>query len=282
MDVDRLVLASAAGGAPATSAGAVGEAGEPVAAAPKVRVDRSGATSFDLTVSGADDPFWLVLGQSSSAGWTGTYERTGSGTSHALGRSQIVDGYANGWRLPATSGTYTVHLRWTPQRRVLLGLWLSLLGALGCLAIVLVSLVRRRVVDRGPTAPAPLTLRPWWATGAPAGALDTVLASIAVGLAAGLTVHPLLGLAAAAVTAAALQLPGGRLVGLGAPAMLLAAAAFTIERQWRDRYPPDFGWADFFGPANQLAWAALWLLVIALVTSRLRRREAGGGASPPQ
>jgi hypothetical protein len=189
-----------------------------------------------------------------------------------------VDGYANGWRLGGSTGTYTVHLRWTPQRRVWLALWLSLAGVILCLGIVLASIVRRRRsgdADPDSSVPDPVLPPRWWATGPPPSVIRTGVAATGIALAAGIVVHPLFGLAAGIVALGSLRLPYGRAVGLGAPAFVLAAMGFTIEVQRRHGYPPDFGWADFFHPAHYLAWAALWCAVVALVTDRLRRGRAG-------
>lgn len=257
-DLDRLVLSSGTPAAATTM---------PTAAPPKVEVLSSGHTSFDLRITGTAAPSWLVLGQSNSKGWHATVEGGGD-----LGAPQIVDGYANGWRLATRDGGYLVHLRWTPQRGVWLALWLSLAGAVLCLAIALAGLRRRRgSPEAEPVAAEPYLRSPWWATGDPAGMAPTVVAALAVGVGAGLVVHPLFGVVAAVLTVAALRLPRGRAIGAAGPALVVAAAGFTIVKQWRNGYPPDFGWADFFRPAHYLAWGALWLVVVALLTDRLRR-----------
>src|SRR5690606_37848629 len=54
-DLDQLLLSS-------------GEAPDAVAP-PTVEVVSEGRTSYELRVTGADEPFWLVLGQSNSKGW---------------------------------------------------------------------------------------------------------------------------------------------------------------------------------------------------------------------
>jgi hypothetical protein len=171
--------------------------------------------------------------------------------------------------LDAKDGAYVVHLRWTPQRQVLVAVWLSLLGAVLCLGIALAGL-RRRGGDVV-LAPEPSLRSPWWATGPPLALLPTAATAVFTGLAAAVVVHPLFGLGIAVATVAALRLPRGRVVGLGGPVLVGAAAAFTVVKQWRNGYPPDFGWADFFRPAHYLAWGALWLLAVALLTDALRR-----------
>ncbi len=44
----------------------------------------------------------------------------------SVGASQVVNGYANGFLVrPDHTGTLTVHLDWTPQKLVLIGLAIS-------------------------------------------------------------------------------------------------------------------------------------------------------------
>ena len=93
VQLDRVVLASAAGGQPlAVAGGRVTGLGSTPLPTPSITVVRNGATRVRVHVSGADNPFWLVLGQSQSDGWKATVVHTGS-----LGPSRLVDGYANGW-----------------------------------------------------------------------------------------------------------------------------------------------------------------------------------------
>ena len=89
-------------------------------------------------VEGADEPFWLVLGQSENAGWHATTDGA------TLGDRTLVDGYANGWLVDPTQESFDVVLEWTPQERVWASLWVSLAGVLACLAIVAVTWWRRR------------------------------------------------------------------------------------------------------------------------------------------
>src|SRR4029077_11637337 len=94
VQLDRLVLASDAGGAPlAVAEGRVAGLPATPAPAPKVEVTHDGRTRMRVHVDGANEPFWLVLVQSDNAGWRAT---TDGGT---LGDRTLVDGFANGWRI---------------------------------------------------------------------------------------------------------------------------------------------------------------------------------------
>jgi hypothetical protein len=94
-----------------------------------------------------------------------------------------------------------------------------------------------------------------------------------MGIAVGVVVHPLLGLAAMGITVAALRARRGRAVGAIAIVLLLAAGIFTAVIRWTKDLKADFGWTDFFHPAHILAWSALALVAILLVVDRERPRD---------
>ncbi len=144
--LDRLVLASAAGGAALETASEL-SGGEPPPA-PRVEVTKNGRTSLRVHVDGATAPFWLVLGQSQSKGWKATVV-----DGEALGGSRLVDGYANGWFVRPARPSFDVVLDWTPQRGVAISLLVSVVVALGCVAIVIVTWWRRRGMLALVTAP---------------------------------------------------------------------------------------------------------------------------------
>jgi arabinofuranan 3-O-arabinosyltransferase len=135
LDVDALSLGSAAGGTPEalTPTGLLpAPPAHPTAPVTVVHQDR---TSMTVEVHGDGQPTWLVLGQSQSSGWKAF---TSSGTD--LGTSTLIDGYANGWYLPAalTRGTATFTLTWTPQRVVNVALVVS--GVTLVVSVVLIAL----------------------------------------------------------------------------------------------------------------------------------------------
>ena len=253
-DLDRLVLSSEQPGAVLP-----GDTG-------RVEVLDHGPVSYDLRVTG-DGPTWVVLGQSLSPGWKATLD------GEDLGEPVLVDGFANGWLV---EGPGIVQLRWTPQRIVWGGLGISAFGLLLCLGVLLGALWSkdRRIGGLLTTnvAPGPLLrLRPLEAGPAPSLGRSLLLAA-AVGVAAGLAVHPLVGVVVAVVAAVGLRAPFGRAVGLAAPALVALAGLYTAVKQLRNDYPADFGWTDFFHPAHYLAWTGLALLVTLLVVDRERRR----------
>lgn len=256
-DLDRLVLDSAADG---VAAQAGPRDTEPVAdRGSRVRTLSQGRTSFDLRVTG-DEPVWLVLGQSLSPGWHAT------AAGHDLGAPVLVDGYANGWLVdPGPDGRVDVALRWEPQRIVWAGMGLSVAGTLLCLAILLAGALRRRRPEVIALAPSPVFRERPFDTGPPVGWPRAAVLAAATGVAVGLVVHPLLGLAAVAVALAALRLPKARVVGLAGPALLALAGLFTAAKTARNHLQADFGWTDFFRPAHVLAWAALALLALLLL-----------------
>ena len=135
LDVDALSLGSAAGGTPEalTPTGLLpAPPAHPTAPVTVVHQDR---TSMTVEVHGDGQPTWLVLGQSQSRGWKAF---TSGGTD--LGSSTLIDGYANGWYLPAalTRGTSTFTLTWTPQRVVNVALIVS--GVTLVVSVVLIAL----------------------------------------------------------------------------------------------------------------------------------------------
>ncbi len=148
-NIDRLVLDSAPGGGPENEAGYGRLAPVASGAAPTLRVLGSSPTSYRLEVSSASQPFWLVLGESISKGWTATVQGGPS-----LGAPTLIDGFGNGWMVSprslsgASKGTMVIDLTWTPQTRVWWALVISAGALLACLAIL--AWPRTRELVTGP------------------------------------------------------------------------------------------------------------------------------------
>ena len=81
----------------------------------------NGATRMRVHVTGADAPFWLVLGESHSRRMEGDGRAAGARSAP----SHLVDGYANGWLVRPEPRAFDVVLEWTPQRQVWAAIWAS-------------------------------------------------------------------------------------------------------------------------------------------------------------
>ena len=236
---------------------------EPPPPMPSVEVLSHDDTSYSLRVPALDNDAWLVLGQSHNDGWSASVDGVD------LGDPVLIDGFANGWRLPA-GDERSVDLRWTPQRLVDWALWTSLLAVAVVVWLALrgsvrpdVSVARRR---DGPELPV----------------LDPIVGFSTSGRrpSAG-SARLIVGGAVSALGFALLNLPQWHLaaVGVGAivavgvwrprwwnrpalySALLLGIAALSIMvDQRRFRYPPDFVWPQQFEGVHVLAVLALVLL----------------------
>jgi arabinofuranan 3-O-arabinosyltransferase len=95
--------------------------------------------SYRVTVKDATGPVYLTIGQNDSSKWFAAVD------GQSLGTPLLLDGYSAGWRMDR-KGTYTVSVRYLPQRRYDLALLLSVLAVLAALAILAVDHRRKRRV----------------------------------------------------------------------------------------------------------------------------------------
>jgi arabinofuranan 3-O-arabinosyltransferase len=236
-----------------------------------VELTRDDPRARDLTVAACPDGCWLVFGEGFNTAW----EATADG--ERLGDPQLIDGGFNGWWLAPGDGPTDVQIRWTAQRPVTIGLWVSALTALGCIVLVAltIGLPRRRVQPDRPRPLAGADRRPAYSL---AGAAGFVVASA-------LLIAPVWGVAAALVLVVDALF---RRLGRRVPAMLAAnpagwigvaaAAAIAllvvgIERA--DAPVPNAGWTESFDRLNGLAvFAVLCIAVGALRATSARRGEA--------
>jgi hypothetical protein len=251
-DIDRLVLRTAA----------FDSVPPPTRAAPAVRIDSKGTTSVKATVESDGEPFWLVLDQSINDGW---HLQIGDA---AVDGPHPVDSFANGWLVtPDHAGTLMVHVRWTPQRGVVVALVVSSLAVLACLALA----VRRpwRSIERGPDQP-----RLAWPVERNAGdAPRPGRASVVVALIAGaLFVHPLMGVAMGALFALRRRWPAaGGVMLLAVPAAIALAALQVLVYQTHYRFEPAGRWPEHFAFAHVAALSAV--IVLGLLATPRGRRE---------
>jgi arabinofuranan 3-O-arabinosyltransferase len=259
IDVDRVVLSSDASGQatpPAVLGAPLDESGA------TVRVVDSSPAALDLSVRTDGRPFWLVLGQSADDGWEASVS-TG-----AVGRRQVVNGFANGWLVtPSGAGTMDISLQWSPQRFVWFGFAVSIVAIVACLALVVVGWRRR---NREPADGPPDTLADTPMLRSPFAYLGTtpsagVLAALVVGagVATALFSRPWIGVVVGVACVVAARVARARiLLTAGAP-LALALARIT----------------EF----DDLAWLAVALLAADLATGWVRERRrprTSEGSSP--
>ena len=284
-DVDMVTFSSAAGGAagPDTLVDPPGPGPEP----PATVVERTGRLDWRAEVTGATEPYWVVLGQSNGPGWRAT---TSNGVD--LGSSTLINGYANGWRIdPGELGAdVTVDITWTPQRFVWIGLGASAIGVLICLVLAL-----RRPRSRSPVTSAavgsvsdtPLPMRPvpvgpghvdgpvW----PPSRALLLAAATGAVAFVAG---GPQIGVLVAVAVAVGLAVPRGQVLARAGSVVLLGAAAgYIVVQQYRNDFQVDFNWVEWFERSHLWGVGATLLLAAAVVVDGLRARSSRRSGTGP-
>ncbi len=291
-DVDRLVVASEAGGSAwttfDTAAGLTGVPA-PSAAEPTVKVLESGRYKTNVRVTGADKPFWIVLGQSSNPGWRATAD------GKALGESTLADGYGNGWVVhPRADGKpFDVDIEWVPQRTVNRAIAASIVTVLACLAILAVSLLRRRRRRREGLVPAMVEPRadsvlasPLVAPGRRPGVIGIVLTTLVALVVGAAVVAPWVGVLVAAAVLIALLFPRWRAVVSLVPALALAGCgAYIAVKQYHVRLPATFEWPTFFWQVRTLGWIAVLFLfadaLVELVRTRALRTDQDPEPAPP-
>ena len=96
------------------------------------RLERSSVSDVRVALDG---PSWLVLGQSYNRGWEATCD------GRSLGSPRVIDGYANGWRAPASCREAS--FAFAPQAGVR---WSYVISGVVCLLLVLFLLVGRLVL----------------------------------------------------------------------------------------------------------------------------------------
>jgi hypothetical protein len=258
VDVDQLVLSAGSGPAAARDDG------------PGVTVTDDGADRLRARVDGpVAEGDWLVLGQSFNQGW-----RAQAGGVD-LGPPQLLDGFANGWRLPAADGPLDVELRFRPQQRVDLALLVSALSA----AVALLLAVRRPrgaavagVIDEPPMlawgrAAHPGTTPSWART----VALTVLAGALGVGL-----VSPVGGLVAALAALAGCRHRAGRLLVAIAPLLVVGAAVLlVVALQIRDHPRPGLFWPAELEDAHPVAALGIVLLLVSGLVEWAWSRRAG-------
>ncbi len=277
LDVDRLVLRSAAGGAADPSDAPLVE--NAVAGRPEVRVASSSDTGMTVDVTGAEpgEPFWLEMGQSFSPGWRASID------GETLPGPELLGGYANAWRVEPDRPSFTVDLRFTPQRWVAIALAVSAATLVVCLALTLwpkTTNVRRsprhtEVRDSSSHVSGEYDVTsPLAYVGDPPSRARRIVVVVGVGVGTLLVAGPVVALVTAALAAVAVSWRRTRAVLLlGGPASLLLAGAYVVAVQViGDPVPIGLRWPTVFDEVAPLGWLALSLFVADIAVSRAWRR----------
>jgi len=313
-NIDQLALDSAPGGA-AGSAAYPTSAGTPLLAAtqpgpaPTLATTSVHIDSHGADVTGATQPFELVLGQSVNKGFkaVATPAPGAPAGSHSvdLGGSQLVDGFANGWPVTAADlhalggSNFTIQIVWTPQRKIWAALAVSAAALLLCLVLGFLPLRARRWVRahlprrlRGPAGPEPpeRPAVPFDAAvlafpGAPApkeqrqrGWLRfprALVIGAACGGAALLVTPPRVGLVVALAVVLGLLIPWARVVAsVAGIACIVAGSINVVQGQNVHHYLSGSDWDASFINAGNLIWLGAVLLLADGVISALGLRVA--------
>ncbi len=237
--------------------------------APSTDTERTSRLTYEVSVADADQPYWLVMGQSFNPGWHAT---TADGTD--LGPPTLINGYANGWLVdPADVGAdANLVIEWTPQRTVWIALALSAIGLLVTLGMAWFD--PRWLGGRAnrPTARVSrvLPLTPLDGFGASRSLMRAGLAGLGVAivgvLAFGLPVGLIAGVFAALVLRRPSAWPALRVVGIGSYGL---GVLFVIAKQFRNGYELGFEWPNLFPAAHGLVLLSLALLAVDVLAEGL-------------
>jgi arabinofuranan 3-O-arabinosyltransferase len=224
----------------------------------------------------------MVLGESHNLGWTAT------ASGRDLGEPTLVDGYANGWEVPASAHAILIHLEWKPQKVVWASLALSALAVIVCLVLLCWPRRRhgsaataggadphRRPFDAAPSMPRQFRFRRLLRYAGPVpSATATTVTVVATLVVFGAVIGPVAGLILAGVAGLALRVPRARpLLTVGSPALLALSAAYIVVKQVVDHLPSGFDWPTYFERVHQVAWCAVALLVLDVLIDRLWLRR---------
>jgi hypothetical protein len=267
IDIDRLVLASAVGGDAIDGHDALVAAVAPDSPPPPtVAVTHNGRTKITARARGADEPFWLVLGQSLNRGWHA--EANGED----LGEPELVDGMSNGWRVEPDQRNLEITLEWKPQRIVWGAIAISALTLLACALLVLRRRPRLAVsgVEDGGAAEL---VSPMVAVGATPSRRRVVVTTAAITVLSGLLVEPWVGVLAGGAALVVLLVARFRwLLTIGAPVALAVTGLYVLVQQSRYNYPPGLNWPSRFDSVHVVGLLAIVLLLADVVIVDIRDR----------
>ena len=207
----------------------------------------------------------LVLGQSHNRGWTANLDGV------SLGPPTLVDGFANGWVVPASGGT--VELVWAPQKLVDRALVLSAIAVL----VILVLAARPAPLQVGRiTAAMPTFIEPP-RRGTRRSRRSAVVAAVGTGLFAlvNLPSWPVAALALAGVAAFGVtRREGARLPAALAAGLFAITSLLIMIEQVLERHPPDFVWPKQFAEFHVLGVLTILLVAVEYVRTAMAPDES--------
>ncbi|MEI6701292.1 MAG: hypothetical protein WCL38_06025, partial [Actinomycetota bacterium] len=234
-----------------------------------VKISSQSRTAVKGTFLGTGKTGTLVLGQSLSSGWKLSID--GKPVSYS---PRLVDGFANGWDLPAfaVGKKHTVELTWTPQSVVNWALYASMFGFV--LVLGLAILPRRRRLSgldqfADEAVPPSLFSRSIGLTGI---GRPSLLATALVVIVATLCTSWLAIVPLAVLAFILLKLKIGRFISVIATAAGLLIAAGSMVAQ-AHKWPWNILWPQHFGLANGAIWASLAIALVDATVERSASRE---------
>lgn len=279
VDIDQTTLSSRFSSANTSSAA---DSGSSPGSVPTIVADATGRLSYRVSSTGASGPYWLVLGQSLSDGWTATVRGGAS-----LGAPTLIDGLSNGWLIdPAIVGdTITIDLVWAPQKTVNIALIVSGIWLLILLVAATWYSFRRRsdlvasnLQANSMTMAAPQPIATSWSsptTPTPVARLLTILVS---GLLAGIFGGVLVGVIVALITTLASSRRRARILLLITPVICMSGViVLYVGLQIRRRIPVGVEWVNGFLFAHELTLIAVFSVVAETLlrfASRIRPKRA--------
>ncbi len=239
---------------------------------------KPGRGSYEGVKLALDGPSWLVLGESFNGGWRASCD------GDALGAPEVVDGYANGWRVPASCRD--VDFGFAPNRAAHLSYWISGLACLAMLLVILAEALRRRGREGIPLraqAPRREAAGRWPLRRAlVVGVALALPAAFLFSLRAGAVIGPLVALLLwRGAGARSLALTAGVLLGVAAPAVQLALLPDDLGG-FNSEYPLDLIVVHWLAVGAWVLLAlALWRSLAGGRSVSRASRPSGGRAAAP-
>ena len=184
-------------------------------------------------------PVLLSFNQSINSGWTARINGID------LGAPVVINGYANGWIVPASELPQTVEISWTPQSRVDRAIWISSLAFILCMILAL-----RRA------RPLLLTKHSYRRR----AILFVTCAALLIFGGVGAVVGIVAALSIARIRSRRL------LTMFLVTAMMGVIWAFTLYKQLRYRIPASMDWPSHFTALAPVTWAAVAAICVLAVS----------------